>query len=961
MAIDLSLHDLHKYALSNLTDHYLQDRYHNDYTWSIKKAFIKKSKDFLELDIQIMPTYHDDYPKPPVTPSQTTPRRYMVYIRCYDISTVIPDIGSDWSIWDGLSDSEKTDIIKQIFKSCKCRVHSDDPSFYWQGMWEDLSKHDGSIFKFTGTPGKGIWRGRHARSNSNPKYDPQFSRGQQSDEIRVTKHIAQISYESDSVAKAMSRIVQLTEQQRRDDLMEMKLNEDIFDNILGIKLNRLKEEKLSSILKKANFPLDPEIKKEDTKELLDLIQTSSNYFSYQEETELKNIFSRIGLNNELTVANILKSLANTSIKTKQFFLSCIKNPDVKNEAIFVQYDIPVSLAKALIKQHKDSWGNISDNDKPYVLRELEILLSNLFDLAPDNKGMASMGKGEVLMALIGGPGTQLVNRSNIKLKDNTRIEIKARGGRLMGSATGVRSLSPEEYEDLYVNAFADTLNLKTPFSTDEIFQNQAQGALSAIQNIKQRPGLRKLDARKIVNYLTGGEDKKNIVGDRFKGNDDRKGHDPDDEEGRRDIGPKHKDTVQGMGYGPDVDGESSFGRQSSVIKKGITSSLLFNEKTFRTIFTEINRLFKDTFAQKFYEKLIQLYYVERYGDKRYTITSNILMPRFEKFAACASAANIDVKKLKGILAAMDMIMYNMTDTAGDGAEQTNIADGFMFMDNHPNHGPLYVYVKTDTIKAGENESNSLENHVAKRNLNVDTVGHHGQDKTVGISVNRNAYKNGGDKILESKKINKLFASILEESKEKQLFEKILQEERERLQEMAIIDKRTFASNFCNYVNIITKEYQNYNNEQIGDRKVIAEAVHSVIEKGYHTINPFAIRDNNGKVIVATPAYQKMVEEAAKERLQNDTVIISNKKGKCSMYRIEQAQKDIKFNKELLKPGNICVDKNGISRWIKEAVNDVTLLTKNNAYKEIIVNVFMILYEALPNIPSIDDVQARLKL
>jgi hypothetical protein len=375
-----------------------------------------------------------------------------------------------------------------------------------------------------------------------------------------------------------------------------------------------------------------------------------------------------------------------------------------------------------------------------------------------------MGKGEVLMALVGGPGARIANRANIKLKDGTRVEIKSRGGRLMGSATGVRALSPEEYEDLYVSAFADTLNLKTPFSTDEVFQNQAQGALSAMQNIRQRPGLKRLDARKIVNYLTGGMDEKNIVRKRFSGNDSREGRNPDDEEGRRDIGPQHRDEVQGMGYGPDVDGESNFGRQSSVIKKGVTSSLLFNEKTFRTVFAEINRLFKDTFAQKFYEKLAELYYAERYGQKRYTIASNILMPRFEKFAAYASADNIDVKKLKGILAAMDMIMYNMTDTAGDGAEQSNIADGFMFMDNHPSHGPLYVYIKTDTIKAGENEASSLENHVAKKNLNVDTVGHHGQDKTAGIRVNRNAYKKGGDRVLENRdrrrEMNRLFDSIL---------------------------------------------------------------------------------------------------------------------------------------------------------------------------------------------------------
>jgi hypothetical protein len=763
MALDFSLHDLHKYALSNLTDHYLQDRYHNDYTWSIKNSFIKKSKDFLEVDIVVVPTYHDDYPKPPLTATQTTPHRYMVYIRCYNISIVIPELGGDWSLWNELSDGEKTNILKKIFGTCKCRVHSDDPSFYWQGVWETLSKHDGTIFKYTGPQGKGVWDARHRKSNSDPSYSPQFSKGQQNDEIRVTKHIAQMSYESDLIAKAMSRVVQLTEQKRQEKIMNdsnnIKLNEHVFKTILG---KSLKEEKISNILKKNNLPSDPEIGDDDRREFLDFIQTTINHLSSQDESDFKNLFAKIGssLNADSVLQGCLKALGNTSAKTRRFFLSCLKSPDNKNEAVFAQYDTPVSLAKTLTKEFGNIWQTIAEADRPYVFKELEILLGNIFNLVPGNEGMAQTGKGEYLMALIGGPGTHITSRSNIKLKDNTRIEIKA-NGRLMGSATGVRNLSPEEYENLYVRAFADTLSLKNIFSTDDVFKAKEGEALSSMDKIKLRPGLRKEDARKIVNYLTGGDDTKNVTGGRFNGNDDREGNTLDDEEGRRDIGPQHKDTTQGMGYGLDVDGESNFGRQSSVIKKGVSSSLLFNEKTFRTVFAEINRLCNEVFAKKFYEKLVELYYAERYGYKRYTVTSNILMPRFEKFAAFASESVIDVKKLKGILAAMDLIMYNMTDTTGDGAEQMNIADGFMFMDNHPTHGPIYVYVMADNVKKGENEANSIESHIARKNLNANTVGHHGQDKAMGISVNRNAFKNNKDRMLEQAMNRALFSRIVE--------------------------------------------------------------------------------------------------------------------------------------------------------------------------------------------------------
>lgn len=97
-----------------------------------------------------------------------------------------------------LMHSEVQKILKNVVHNCDALFYSDDASFYWQGVWEDLAAEGLSIFKFTGEKGKGQWRDIHNSSGglTNPK-------------IRLTKHIAQIIRDIDLYIPKLEQMLQV--------------------------------------------------------------------------------------------------------------------------------------------------------------------------------------------------------------------------------------------------------------------------------------------------------------------------------------------------------------------------------------------------------------------------------------------------------------------------------------------------------------------------------------------------------------------------------------------------------------------------------------------------------------------------------------------------------------------------------------------------------------------------------
>ena len=103
---------------------------------------------------------------------------YTCYFQFRDLGKVMgPDFHS-------LGKNVQKQVLKKVIDQCDVQVHCNCPSYYWQGMNEDMASVGGDIAKFRGTKGTGIWRGRHQASGglANPK-------------IRVCKHLFQISAE----------------------------------------------------------------------------------------------------------------------------------------------------------------------------------------------------------------------------------------------------------------------------------------------------------------------------------------------------------------------------------------------------------------------------------------------------------------------------------------------------------------------------------------------------------------------------------------------------------------------------------------------------------------------------------------------------------------------------------------------------------------------------------------------
>lgn len=116
----------------------------------------------------------------------------------YNVSFEFDDatkIMGDKTAFQGRTLDEKVQILKNYIRLAPVRVYSNDPSFWYQGMFEDLEAYDGNIYPYKGPKGDGVWRDRHVSSGGLAKPP-----------LRITKHMGQImqvfdSYIKDIVAK----------------------------------------------------------------------------------------------------------------------------------------------------------------------------------------------------------------------------------------------------------------------------------------------------------------------------------------------------------------------------------------------------------------------------------------------------------------------------------------------------------------------------------------------------------------------------------------------------------------------------------------------------------------------------------------------------------------------------------------------------------------------------------------
>lgn len=195
---EFKLPDLRGQATSNLTAKHLDIRYDNDYFYTVTYAFVQtqgsivkrimrslrgaqNTPNTLTVLYTINSTFGDGQSVPNnVYPSE--PNKYHVVIQFQNIQTVEKVCGTTWKQFLSVPDQKKQQMIQTTIKICDVKLYSDDPSFYWQGCWEDLDKIGVALYPFRGPAGKGVWNARHNASG-----------GLINSNLHVTKHIAQIS------------------------------------------------------------------------------------------------------------------------------------------------------------------------------------------------------------------------------------------------------------------------------------------------------------------------------------------------------------------------------------------------------------------------------------------------------------------------------------------------------------------------------------------------------------------------------------------------------------------------------------------------------------------------------------------------------------------------------------------------------------------------------------------------
>lgn len=80
-----------------------------------------------------------------------------------------------------LPGGEQVSKLIRMAEICPLQIWSSDPSFYYQGMWEDLARIGGAAYRFPGPEGYDIWHNKHKKAG-----------GLRNPDVRITKHLAQI-------------------------------------------------------------------------------------------------------------------------------------------------------------------------------------------------------------------------------------------------------------------------------------------------------------------------------------------------------------------------------------------------------------------------------------------------------------------------------------------------------------------------------------------------------------------------------------------------------------------------------------------------------------------------------------------------------------------------------------------------------------------------------------------------
>jgi len=194
----LNMRSLGQSAISNLTARHLDNRLNDPEAKShveVIEAKWKIADNEVVLYFYVTPTYNN---RTVMTPS-ARPYQGSFYNVVFQFTGVESELGTI-NAFTALNEHDRERAVQEMIWKCPVKVYSNDPSFYYQGVWEDLAKVDGTVFDFPGPTGTGFWHNRH-----------QASGGLTNPNIRITKHMAQIIQHIRSYIPEITKVMKKVE------------------------------------------------------------------------------------------------------------------------------------------------------------------------------------------------------------------------------------------------------------------------------------------------------------------------------------------------------------------------------------------------------------------------------------------------------------------------------------------------------------------------------------------------------------------------------------------------------------------------------------------------------------------------------------------------------------------------------------------------------------------------------
>lgn len=400
--IEYSLTDIEQNGISDLTRKHLDIRYGEEYTWRLEYATVSMPADFMEIKVLIFPTFTEGQPVDFGRTFRHTSGRYSVILRFYNVSKFC-----NFKEFEGLTSELKAQALTQILSNAECRVHSDDPSFFYQGCWEDLSKIKMNIYQFpVGYAGNGIWTQKHATRNGQRlnATDPRYY-------FHVTKHIAQIAKDRGSLLQPIIKALKGRIMEAIKDYRQNRLYEDTTDK------PALSKEKAKALID--SLAGDP-----DTEAFFRFLHTSAMKTSpYKWAEKIKSLgFSE----------NVAKVFENTlvTLTTKDF------------EAFSSKY-----------YEH----GDVVIDKNPGI-HSIDISkLENLYSVTNRSNSLNRVGYGEVLLAVLANMEKSRTAQVHYDLRDTKggTYEVKSGVAMLSNGGTKANVITSKKYTDLFYDVFTE--------------------------------------------------------------------------------------------------------------------------------------------------------------------------------------------------------------------------------------------------------------------------------------------------------------------------------------------------------------------------------------------------------------------------------------------------------------------------------------------------------------------------